>query len=242
MKEKRRKILIFIGLVISCVYAISQFIYFFEEGPSGGGLSPLLLIATLIGTILLSKKYFEDYFKSKQVLTCLTAFMALAIILDNFYELAFQLGEPIHPILWIDLVIRSVFFIPWIHMWIALLYYFNFSVKQAFYLAGLQGILGEYFILWAMIPQNSRFRYYISLYGPFSLIMIPIDWFLVIVLYGCNIAVPYSLFRETFKEHLNPCEVRPIIKYTLSFIPLLAFPIGLFIIQNFLVHIIIAFA
>ena len=242
MKERIRKILIIIGLVISCVYVISQLIFFFEEGPSGEGLSPLLLIASLIGTILLSRKYIGDFFKSRQILTFLIAFMILAMILDSFYEIAFQLGEPIHPVLWIDLLIRSLFFIPWIHMWMVLLYYCDFSVKQSFYLAGLQGIIGEYFILWAMMPQNSRFGYYISLYGVFSLIMIPIDWIIAFALYGFNIAVPYSPFRETFKERLNPREIKPIIKYTLSFIPLIAFPIALFVIQNFVVHIIIAHA
>ena len=114
MKERTRKILIIIGLVISCVYVVYQFIFFFEEGPSGDGLLPLLLIAILISLILLSRKYIEEFFKSRQLLTILLAFMILALIIDNFYEIAFQIGMPMHPILWIDLMIRFVFFIRFI--------------------------------------------------------------------------------------------------------------------------------
>ena len=242
MKERTRKILIIIGLVISCVYVVYQFIFFFEEGPSGDGLLPLLLIAILISLILLSRKYIEEFFKSRQLLTILLAFMILALIIDNFYEIAFQIGMPMHPILWIDLMIRFVFFIPWIHMWVVILYYCNISLKASFYLAALQGIIIEYLFVWLLTNETHRVALYISLYGYLSIIIIPFDILVVIVLYGCNIAVPYSPFREIFKERVNQREIKPVIKYTLSLIPVIAFPLAYFLLQNYIVPIIIYYA
>lgn len=242
MKERTRKILIIIGLIISSVYVISQFLYFFEDGPSGVGGLPLLLIAIFIGTILLSRKFLEEYFKSKQILTVLLAFMLLAIILDIFYEIAFQIDVPIHPILWIDLLIRFTFFIPWIHMWLIFLYYCDVSVKVSFYLAAIQGIVIEYLLVLIFTNETHRVTYYILNYGFFSILMIPFDIFVCILLYGSNIAVPYSPFRKILKERLNQREIKPIIKYTLSFIPVIAFPLALFLLQNFVVHIIVALA
>ena len=236
MKERTRKILIII------VYVVYQFIFFFEEGPSGDGLLPLLLIAILISTILLSRKYIENFFKSKQILTSLLAFMILALILDNFYEIALQIGMPMHPILWIDLMIRFVFFIPWIHMWLLILSYCNISLKASFYLAALQGIIIEYLFVWLLTNETHRVALYISLYGYLSIIIIPFDILVVIVLYGCNIAVPYSPFREIFKERVNQREIKPVIKYTLSLIPVIAFPIAYFLLQKFIVPIIIYYA
>ena len=242
MKESTRKILIIVGLIISCVYVVYQFIFFFEEGPSGDGLLPFLFIAIFISTILLSRKYLEDFFKSKQIITVLLAFMILALILDNFYEIALQIGVPIHPVLWIDLMIRFVFFVPWIHMWVVILYYFNFSLKASFYIAALQGIIIEYLFVWLFTNETHRVEYYISNLGLLSIIVIPFDILVVIILYGCNIAVPYTPFREIFKEHLNQREIKPVIKYTLSLIPVIAFPLAYFLLKNLLVHIIIAYA
>jgi hypothetical protein len=224
------------------VYVIYQFIFFFEEGPTSQGLLPFPLIAICIGTILLSRNYIKEYFKSRQILTILLAFMILALVLDNFYEIALQIGEPMHPILWIDLLIRIVFFIPWIHMWLVLLYYFDFSVKQTFYIAALQGIIIEYLFVWLLTNETHRVEYYISNLGYLSIIVIPFDILVVLVLYGCNIAVPYSPFREIVKENVNQREVKPVIKYTLSLIPVIAFPIAYFMLQRFIVPIIIYYA
>ena len=136
MKEHTRKILILIGLIISCAYVFYQLFYFFEEGPSGADFLAFPLIATLIGVILLSRNYIKEFFKERKVWIFCLAFVVLALILDNFYEIAFQLGIPVHPILCVDLIIRFTFFFPWILMWLVLLYYFDFSVKSTFYLAG----------------------------------------------------------------------------------------------------------
>lgn len=240
MKERTRKLLIIIGLIISSVYVIFQLFYFFEEGPSGVDIIAFPLIATLIMTILLSRNYIKEFFKERKPWIFCLAFLALALALDNFYEIAFQLGIPIHPILCVDLIIRFTFFLPWILMWLPLLYYFDFSVKSTFYLAALQGIVIEYLLVFLYTPESHRVLYYISNMGYFALIVIPFDIIVCVLLYGCNIAVPYSPFKEVFKERLHQRDIKPKYKYLLSLLPVIAFPLAMILLDLFVFDLIIA--
>ena len=240
MNERTRKILILIGLVISSVYVIFQLFYFFEVGPSGIDVLAFPLIAILIMTILLSRNYIKEFFKERKVWIFCLAFIVLALVLDNFYEIAFQLGIPIHPILCVDLIIRLTFFLPWILMWLALFYYFDFSLKSTFYLGALQGIIIEYLLVFLYSPESHRILYYITNMGYFSLIVIPFDIIVCILLYGCNIAVPYTPFREIFKERLEQREIKPKYKYMLSLLPVIAFPLAMLLLDLFVFNLIVA--
>ena len=114
---------------------------------------------------------------------------------------------------------RSIFFISWLLPWFVLIYFFEFSRREVFLLAALQGIIGEFFIAELFLPG---FGMAAALgYDPIN---ITIGALITILLYGCNLAIPYTPFAGLFQERLNRRTTG--IKYPLSFIPLVAFCIA----------------
>ncbi len=231
--ESSKKILLISGLIFCIVYASYQLLFFFEIGPVNlfgtifgevGGLIVILIDLILIGTIILSKPYILNYFKTRAIWTFCVAFIVIAIFLDIFFEISFQYSTPSFQILWVDLFFRSIFFIPWIMTWFIILYFFQFSQKTLFLLAALQGVIGEFLLAelffpgWGMAAALG--------YNPMA---IAIGGALTCLLYGCNLTVPYFPFKELFESKLNQRTTR--IKYVISFIPLYAFCLAFYSLQ-----------
>lgn len=225
MNEKFKKLLIGIFLGVVIAFSAYQLFFFFVVGPqsvfgyifgSNAGLASIGLDMILIAAIILSRDYISDFYKSRSKLNIFLGVIIFAIILDLFFEISFQYSTPSFQMLWVDFIFRLSFFIPWILAWVVILYFFEFPLKSTFILGGINGIIGEFFIVELFFPGYGMAA---ALgWEPFSII---IGAILTFGLYGCNLCIPYIPFKKLFAEKID--QKKHPVKYLLAIIPLYAF-------------------
>jgi len=118
--------------------------------------------------------------------------------------------------LWVDFMFRLSFFIPWILTWAVILYFFEFPLKSTFILGGINGIIGEFFIIELIFPG-----YGMAAALGWEPITIIFGAILTFGLYGCNLCIPFVPFKNLFEEKID--QKRHPAKYFLAVIPLYAF-------------------
>jgi len=225
MNERYKKCII--GILLSVVLASSvyQLAFLFVIGPqsvfgyvfgSNAGLASIGLDMCLIAAIILSRDYISGFFESRSKLNICLGFILFSIILDLFFEISFQYSTPSFQMLWVDFMFRLSFFVPWILAWVIILYFFKFPLKSTFILGGINGIIGEFFIIELFFPGYGMAA---ALgWEPFSITMGAIITF---GLYGCNLCIPFIPFKNLFEEKFN--QKKHPAKYLLAVIPLYAF-------------------
>ncbi len=118
-------------------------------------------------------------------------------------ELVYMFSHPMHRnVVW-DLILTAPWYILWMALWFKILKKYDYSLVEAFVLAGVHGLIIEGLL-------NSPLL---------ALMGLP----LFIALYGCFFIVPYLLMKDEFKGQKHASLWK---KIKMSFVPLIAFIIG----------------
>lgn len=117
-------------------------------------------------------------------------------------ELVYMFSIPMHRELAWDLTLTAPWYLLWMIFWFRLIKKYDYSLTEAFVLAGVHGLIIEGLINAPIL----------------ALIGLP----LFIALYGCFFIVPYLLMKNDFNEQQHISLGK---KIKLSFIPLIAFVI-----------------
>lgn len=138
--QKIAKILFW--LVVAFLLLI-QLISLFNEGANTSTLVVVseILVFAFLGFVYLLRAPLSKL--SKTISSHRTRFILIGYLATMFAETVYIFSHPIHRNLFWDLALTTPFYVLWMALWYRVLKKYRFSIKEAFYLGGLNGFFVE---------------------------------------------------------------------------------------------------